>query len=89
MRQKTFSDSSPKIMVNPFGTAVPFWGQITQKILTGLSPKRDCSPKRVKSHPKADFEMKSRLDPTNNPPPWSAVSADVIVIVIVVLYEGP
>ena len=33
---------------NPFRTAVPFWGQITQS-LTDLSPKRDCSTKRVYS----------------------------------------
>ena len=29
-----------------FRTAVPFWGQTTQ-ILSKLSPKRDCGPKRV------------------------------------------
>ena len=33
---------------SPFRTAVPFWGQITQS-LTDLSPKRDCSTKRVYS----------------------------------------
>ena len=33
---------------NPFRTAVPFWGQITQ-ISSGLSPKRDSGPKRVKA----------------------------------------
>ena len=32
--------------VNPFRTAVPFRGQVTLN-LSGLSPKRDCSPKRV------------------------------------------
>ena len=34
-------------LMNPFRTAVPFLGQTTQ-ILTTLSPKRDCGPKRVK-----------------------------------------
>ena len=33
--------------INPFGTAVPFWGQTTQ-ILSNLSQKRDCGPKKVK-----------------------------------------
>ena len=32
--------------VNPFRTAVPFWGQSTQ-IPSRLPPKRNCSPKRV------------------------------------------
>ena len=34
------------IDVNPFRTAVPFWGQ-TRQILSSLSPKRDCGRKRV------------------------------------------
>ena len=33
--------------VNPFRTAVPFWGKNTWN-LTGLSPKRDRGSKRVK-----------------------------------------
>ena len=33
--------------VNPFGTAVPFWGQ-TSQILSSLSPKRDSGSKGVK-----------------------------------------
>ena len=33
--------------INPFSTAVPFWGHTTQN-LTGLSPRRDCNSKRVK-----------------------------------------
>ena len=33
---------------NPFRTAVPFRGQ-TSQILSNLSLKRDCSPKRVKA----------------------------------------
>ena len=33
--------------LTPFRSAVPFWGQTTWN-LTGLSPKRDCDPKRVK-----------------------------------------
>ena len=37
------------MIVNPFRTAVPFWGQNSWN-LTGLSPKRDCGPKRVKTH---------------------------------------
>ena len=32
--------------VNPFRTAVPFWGQTTQ-CLSSLSPKRDCGSKWV------------------------------------------
>ena len=32
--------------LDPFGAAVPFWGQTTQ-ILSSLSPTRDCGPKRV------------------------------------------
>ena len=36
--------------LNPFRSAVPFWGQITHN-LTGLSPKRDCSPEGVNSYP--------------------------------------
>ena len=31
---------------NPFGTAVPFWGQTTQ-FSSSLSPKRDCGSKGV------------------------------------------
>ena len=34
------------ISVNPFRTAVPFWGQ-TSRILSNLSPKLDCGPKSV------------------------------------------
>ena len=33
--------------LNPFRTAVPFWGQ-TSQIPSSLSPKRDCGPRRVK-----------------------------------------
>ena len=35
--------------INPFRTPVPFWGQALkfQVICLQLSPKRDCSPKRV------------------------------------------
>ena len=36
--------------VNPFRTAVPFWGKITY---TGLSPTRNCDSKRAKAHPPA------------------------------------
>ena len=36
-------------MLNPFRTAVPFWGQTTWN-LNGLSPKPDCGSKRVKAH---------------------------------------
>ena len=45
--------------VNPFRTPVPFWGQLTY-FLTGLSPKRNCGSKRVKSvsqtEPKVEIE---------------------------------
>ena len=34
--------------VNPFRTAVPFWGQ-TPQILSDVSPKRDRGPKRAKA----------------------------------------
>ena len=34
--------------INPFRTAVPFWGQTCQ-ISSGLSPKRDCGSKGVKA----------------------------------------
>ena len=33
-------------LVNPFRTAVPFWGQ-TSQIISNMSPKRDCSLRRV------------------------------------------
>ena len=33
-------------LLNPFSTAVPFWGQ-TSQIRSNLSPKRDCGTKRV------------------------------------------
>ena len=36
-----------QFLLNPFRTAVPFWGQTTQ-ISGSLSPKRDCGPKRGK-----------------------------------------
>ena len=35
--------------LNPFTTAVPFWGQ-SARILSNLSPNRDCGSKRVKHH---------------------------------------
>ena len=38
--------------INPFRTAVSFWGHFGEKILgslSGLSPKRDCSSKGVNS----------------------------------------
>ena len=35
------------LFLNPFRTAVPFWGQITSK-LSELSPKRDCGSKGVR-----------------------------------------
>ena len=35
-------------MVNPFRTAVPFWGQ-TSLISSSLYPKRDCGSKGVKA----------------------------------------
>ena len=39
--------SNRGVPLNPYSTAVPFWGQTTWN-LTGLSPKRDCGSKRVK-----------------------------------------
>ena len=35
--------------INPFRTAVPFWGQTTQTS-SSLSPKRDCGSKGVKAN---------------------------------------
>ena len=37
------------ININPFRTAVPFWGQ-TSLISSSLSPKRDCGSKGVNSN---------------------------------------
>ena len=37
----------PSSNLNPFRTAVPFWGQ-TASNLTGLSPKWDCGSEGVK-----------------------------------------
>ena len=37
-------------LINPLRAAVPLWGESTQN-LTRLSPKRDCSSKRVKYIP--------------------------------------
>ena len=42
-----FLDNRCKGDINPFRTAVPFWGQTTQ-ILSSLSPKRGCGSKGVK-----------------------------------------
>ena len=50
----------------PFMTAVPFWGQSTQ-IPRTLSPKRDCSTKRVIRHDRqknADRAQKKNTDRT-------------------------
>ena len=33
-------------LINPFGTAVPFWGQVSQTP-SKLSPQRDCGPRRL------------------------------------------
>ena len=38
---------TPGYTINPFRTAVPFWGQTSQS-LSSLSPKRDCGPQSVK-----------------------------------------
>ena len=38
------------LRVNPFRTAVPFWGQTTSQISSSLSPKRDFGSKGVKSN---------------------------------------
>ena len=34
------------LTINPFRTAVPFWGQ-TSQISSSLYPEQDCGPKRV------------------------------------------
>ena len=41
-------------IIDRFRTAVPFWGQ-TSQIISNLSPKRDCSPKRVKEQHSSSF----------------------------------
>ena len=41
--------------VNPFRTAVPFWGQTTQ-ISSSFDPKQDCGSKRVKARVKKKHE---------------------------------
>ena len=41
----------PVEALDPFRTAVPFWGQNSQ-IPSSLSPERDCTPKRVKRRPR-------------------------------------
>ena len=46
--------------VNPFSTAVPFWGQ-TSQFSSVLSPKRDCGPKGAK------FSTSSRTDQDRSP----------------------
>ena len=40
--------------VNPFRTAVPFWGQ-TSQISSSLSPKRDCGSKRQITTPLVNY----------------------------------
>ena len=42
--------TSCALILTPFRTAVPFWGQTTWS-LSGLSPKRGCGSKKVKPHP--------------------------------------
>ena len=48
---EAFTTTSGGSCLNPFWTAVPFWGQITYN-LSELSPKRDCSSKGVKTFTK-------------------------------------
>ena len=42
--------SSPLCGVNPFSTAVPFWGHTIQ-LSSSLPPKRDCGPKGIEVFP--------------------------------------
>ena len=51
--------------LDPFRTAVPFWGQ-TRLILSSLSPKRDCGPKRIKAVRSTKIYLPSTL-------PWNTV----------------
>ena len=39
----------PALQLNPFRTAVPFWGQ-TSQISSSFVPKRDCGSKGVKNY---------------------------------------
>ena len=50
--------------VNPFRTAVPFWGQTTL-ILSKLSPKRDCGPKRASIKHGRRRDMPTHLNSTH------------------------
>ena len=45
-------------LLNPFRTAVPFWGQSTWS-LTGLSPKWDCGSKGVNIDPLQQYVVSS------------------------------
>ena len=54
--QNVIPSTSVSAAINPFRTAVPFWGQ-TSQILSSLSPKRDWGSKGVKKQ-----ENCSRLD---------------------------
>ena len=47
---KELKTGLPHSSLNPLRTAVPFWGQ-TSRILSNVSPKRNCGPKRVKDVP--------------------------------------
>ena len=51
-------------VLNPFRTAVPFWGQTTSK-LSGLPPKRDCGSKRVERG-KLHFYQSAGEEKNNN-----------------------
>ena len=48
------------LFLNPFRTAVPFWGQITH-ISSSLSPKRGCGSKGVKGQHEHHIEWLRRL----------------------------
>ena len=62
-------DASPGL--NPFRTAVSFWGQSTQ-IWSSLSPNRDCGSKRVAPQPCQEHQL-DKLRPRGCailPPGW-------------------
>ena len=44
--KESYGTGCKTIVLNPFRPAVPFWGR-TPLILSSLSPKRDCGPKRA------------------------------------------
>ena len=65
-------------MLNPFRTAVPFWGQ-TSLIVSSSSPKCDCSPERVNWAGKQDASyLKILLTKKEHTWTWINVQTELI-----------